>query len=220
MITWWLIRLQLSLYFKGRQAVNKPLVVPKELKWTVDWGGFRSISQRQLCWECVVNEMAGAKPCVTLREKKKLHWQEEKNDWVLKEQIVNVAGVCPRYCRADMKISLQKKELRSKADGERTVRCSELCAILDTSETYRRVWCWGVSSLGRVLAVQAWGLAWAHNPSSHIKTDRQTNKKLVPLCTCKPSTCGWRQVIPQNSLARLAKLVSFKFSQSLFQNVR
>lgn len=98
------------LHFKGRQAVNKPLVVPKELKWTVDWGGFSSVGQRQLCWKCVVSEMAGAEPCAALKEKQKLHWQEEKNDWVFKEQSVNVAGVCPRYCRADMKISLQNRK--------------------------------------------------------------------------------------------------------------
>lgn len=54
--------------------------------------------------------MAGAKPCVALKEKKKLHCQEEKNDRVLKEQNVSVAGVCPRYCRADMKISLQNRK--------------------------------------------------------------------------------------------------------------
>lgn len=207
------------LHFKGRQAINKPLVVPKELKWTVDWGGFCSVSQRQLCWKCVVSKMAGAAPCVALKEKKKLHWQEEKNDWVLKEQNVNVAGVCPRYCRADMKISLQKrnwgvKQMVRKQSGA----LIELCSILDTLETYRRVWCWGDGSLGRVLSVQAWGLAWAHNPHSHIKTDKQ--KTVVALYTCKPSTCGWRQVIPQNSLAKLAKLMSFRFSQSLFQNVR
>lgn len=54
--------------------------------------------------------MAGAEPCVALKEKKKLHWQEEKNDQVFKEQSVRVAGVGPRYCRADMKISLQKRK--------------------------------------------------------------------------------------------------------------
>lgn len=31
----------------------------------------------------------------------------------------------------------------------------KLSSILDTPETYRRVWCWGDGSLGRVLAVQA-----------------------------------------------------------------
>lgn len=53
------------MHFKGRQAVNKQLVLPREIKWMIEIGVAFISLVREGCVEKAIlvgSEMAGAKP--------------------------------------------------------------------------------------------------------------------------------------------------------------